>query len=81
MGRAGEKRNHKMKLRLERNGTVFEYEKKPMPEGRFKALCGIVAGAMGISILKVIASSCGAFGVISVGIIVLLGYMMKKMAE
>lgn len=70
-----------MKLRLELNGTVFEYEKKPMPEWRFKAVCGIAMCAMGISLLKVVASSCGAVGVISVGIIVLLGYMMKKMAE
>lgn len=30
-----------MKLRFDRNGTVFEYEKKPMPDGRFKALCAI----------------------------------------
>ena len=70
-----------MKLRLELSGTVFEYEKKPMPEWRFKAICGIAVGAMGISLLKVVASSCGAFGVVSVGIIALLGYLMKTMGE
>lgn len=30
-----------MRIRLERNGEVFEYEKKPMPKPRFKAMCAI----------------------------------------
>lgn len=30
-----------MKLRLELNETVFEYEKKPMTKARFKAVCAI----------------------------------------
>lgn len=30
-----------MKLHIEHDGTVFEYETTPMPESRFRALCGV----------------------------------------
>lgn len=33
-----------MKIRLERGGTVFEYERQPMKESRFRVLCAL-AGA------------------------------------
>ncbi len=32
-----------MRIRLEHNGTIFEYERRPMPERRFKALCTLAA--------------------------------------
>ena len=32
-----------MRIRLEHNGTVFEFERRPLPEGRFKALCALAA--------------------------------------
>ena len=32
-----------MKIRLEHNGTAFEFDRPPMPEHRFRALC-LLAG-------------------------------------
>lgn len=36
-----------MRIHVEHDGTVFEYETKPMPEGRFRALCGVAYALIG----------------------------------
>lgn len=43
-----------MRIRPEHNSTVFEYERKPMPEGRFKALCGFL-GVLLVCVVTVLA--------------------------
>ena len=40
-----------MRIRLERSGTVFEYERPPMPEHRFKALCLLAAGGLYVGLV------------------------------
>lgn len=35
-----------MKIRLEHGGTILEYEHRPMPEGRFRALCSLALAAI-----------------------------------
>lgn len=35
-----------MKIHIEHSGTIFEYEHRPMPEGRFRALCSLVLAAI-----------------------------------
>ena len=35
-----------MKIRLEYHGTVFEYERRPLPDGRFRALCALAAAGV-----------------------------------
>ncbi len=35
-----------MRIHIEHNGTIFEYEHRPMPEGRFRALCSLALGAI-----------------------------------
>lgn len=35
-----------MKIHIEHNGTVLEYEHHPMPEGRFRALCSLALAAI-----------------------------------
>lgn len=45
-----------MKIRLERNDTVFEFEQKQMPEGRFRAICAIVAAGMYAGMVAAVAA-------------------------
>lgn len=53
-----------MKIRLERNGTVFEYEHQPMKEGRFRALCAIAGAAVYAGLVIGVAALCGGFGLL-----------------
>lgn len=55
-----------MKIRLERNGTIFEYERKPMPEGRFLALCAIAAAGVYAGMVWAVASLCDFPGLVLV---------------
>lgn len=49
-----------MKLHYERKSTVFELERQPMPEGRFRALCSLMLAAI--------------IGGVLVGIVALVGF-------
>lgn len=51
-----------MRLRFEKDGIVFEYERKPLPESRFRALC--LLGACGIyaGLVLGVVSICGIAG-------------------
>ena len=42
-----------MKFRLDLKGIVFEYEKKPMPKSRFKAMCAIACILAYIALVSV----------------------------
>lgn len=53
-----------MKIRLERNGTSFEFERPPMPEHRFKALCLLAAGGIYAGMAVGIAKLCGIWGLL-----------------
>lgn len=64
-----------MKIRLERNGVVFEYEHQPMKEGRFRALCAIAGVAVYAGLVIGIAALCGGFGLL----LVLAGTVMTAM--
>ncbi len=64
-----------MRIRLERSGTVFEYERPPMPEHRFKALCLLAAGALYVSLVAAVAALCGEFGVLMVVILTFVAVM------
>lgn len=54
-----------MKIRFERNGVVFEYERKPMPQERFKAVCAIAGAAVYAGLVIGVAALCGGFGVVA----------------
>lgn len=56
-----------MRIRLEHNGTVFEYERRPMPERRFKALCALAAAGM----VWAVAALCGGWCVLMVAVVTL----------
>ena len=47
-----------MRIRLERSGTVFEYERPPMPEHWFKALCLLDAGGLYVGLVAAVAALC-----------------------
>ncbi len=57
-----------MKVRLERNGIVFEYEKAPLPPERFRAVCRLagvlIAGVVFLTALRLVgvAAVFGALG-------------------
>ena len=53
-----------MKLRVNLHGLIIEYERRPMPEGRFRALCVLAAAGLYAGTVVSIASLCGFFGVI-----------------
>lgn len=53
-----------MKIRLEHNGTSFEFKRPPMPEHRFKALCLLAAGGMYAGMAVWIAKLCGIWGLL-----------------
>ena len=54
-----------MKIRLEYNGTTFEYSRRPMSERRFKALCGLAAAGIYMGGLMLGAAAlCGFPGLL-----------------
>lgn len=67
-----------MRIRLEHNGTVFEYERRPMPEGRFKALCVLAAAGVYAGMVWAVAALCGGFGVLMVAAVTLIVVMIAS---
>ncbi len=64
-----------MKLRFKRGGVEVEYERPPMPEHRFKALCLLAAGALYVGLVAAVAALCGEFGVLMVVILTFVAVM------
>lgn len=61
-----------MRIRLERSGTVFEYERPPMSEHRFKALCLLAAGGLYVGLVAAVAALCGGWGVAAIMVVTLI---------
>lgn len=61
-----------MKLHLEVDGKIFEYEKKPMRASRFRALCMLFSAGIYAGMVIGVASICGLPGVITVAIVTVL---------
>lgn len=53
-----------MKIHFEHNGTTLEYERRPMPEHRIKALCLLAAGGLYVGLAVGIAKLCGIWGIL-----------------
>ena len=47
-----------MRIKLEYCGFVFEFERKPMPEGRFRALCALAAAGVYAGMVWAVAALC-----------------------
>lgn len=67
-----------MRIRLEHNGTVFEYECRPMPERRFKALCALAAAGVYAGMVWAMAALCGGWGVLMVAAVTLVMVMIAS---
>ena len=65
-----------MKIRFEHNGTVFEFERQPLPESRFKAVCAIVAAGIYVGMVTAVTALCGIAGIAIVAFVTLFAVMM-----
>lgn len=55
-----------MKIRFEHNGVTFEFERPPLPESRFKAICGLAAAGIYVGLALGAAALCGFQGLVAV---------------
>lgn len=63
-----------MRIHLEHNGTVLEYERRPMPEGRFRLLCSLALAAIVGSVFLGAIALVGVWGLAwAVGALTLYG--------
>lgn len=67
-----------MKIRLERDDTILEFERNPMPKGRFLALCGLSAAAVYAGMVAAVARLCGIPGVVVIGVATVLAVFLVK---
>ena len=67
-----------MKIRLERNGTVFEFERQPMKEGRFRVLCLLGAGVRYAGMVGAVAALCGLPGLFVIAVASVLLFAIGK---
>ena len=61
-----------MKIRLERDDTTLEFERAPMPESRFRALCILLATVVYAGMVVLTAWLCGLLGVLVIGTVTVL---------
>lgn len=63
-----------MKIHLEHNGTVFEFERTLMPPERFNALCKLAETVICGAVLLALVHMLGMWGLVwAVGALVLVG--------
>lgn len=69
-----------MKIRLERDGTVFEYEHNPMERTRFRALCRLartgILGAVFLGALHIAGSP-----IVYAGVALVVLYGLYKLIQ
>lgn len=70
-----------MKIRLERGGTVFEYERQPMKESRFRVLCALAGAGVYAGMAAAITALCGVSGLFLVVFGTLVAAMVVKGLE
>lgn len=63
-----------MKIHFEHKSTVFDLERKPMPEDHFQAVCKLAGATIGGAVLVTIVHMVGVWGIgWTVGALVLAG--------
>ena len=69
-----------VKIRLDVEGKVFEYEREPMPPERFSAVCKLAGAAIGGSVLLGAVRMVGIWAIVwAVGALVAVGlYKLLK---
>lgn len=61
-----------MKIRLDYRGVCFEYERGPLPEHRFKALCLLAACGLYVGLFLGVTALCGVLGAVVAGILTVI---------
>lgn len=61
-----------MKLKLDFHGVIFEYEKKPMQEGRFRRLCTLAAVALYVIMVIGTTALCGVWALLAIAVVTLI---------
>ena len=56
-----------MRVHLEHNGTIFDYEREPMPTDRFWAVCGLIALQGAVHAVGVLAIAWAVGALVAVG--------------
>lgn len=68
-----------MKVHLEVDGKVFDFERRPMRTERFRAICKLFAAGIYAGMVAAVASICGVVGLFVVGAVTFFvgaGYLM-----
>lgn len=61
-----------MKITWKHGDRSIEFERKPMPEGRFRALCGLAWGVIGGAVLLVAIRMVGLSAIVAVVVALVL---------
>lgn len=69
-----------MKIRIEHDGDVFEFERRPMRRSRFRALCALAAATLYAGMVIAVTALCGLPGLIAVAVVTLFIAMSALMA-
>lgn len=69
-----------MKIRLERDGVTFEFERQPLPDARFKAICRLAAAGVYAGMVVGVADLCGLPGVVAVGAVTVIAIFLRTAA-
>lgn len=68
-----------MKLKLDFHGVIFEYERKPMQEGRFRLLYALAAAALYVGLAIGATVLCGFRGLLVVAALTLIVFAVETM--
>lgn len=68
-----------MRLRIESDGKVFEYECQPIQKGRFRALCSLAGAGIYAGMVWAVTALCGLPGLIIVAAVTVLLVMVGVM--
>ena len=52
-----------MRVRFEKDGTVFEFERRPLPGPRFRAVCLLALAGLYAGTVLGVALLCGVVGI------------------
>lgn len=67
-----------MKIKLDLHGIIFEMEKKPMQEGRFRLLYTLAAAALYVSMVIGVTALCGFLGLLVIASFTIIVFAIKE---
>lgn len=67
-----------MRIRLEHDGTAFEFERNPMSERRFRAMCSIAAAGLYVGLTIGVTALCGVPGLLVLSVVTLIFSLLRS---